>query len=449
MNTHRKKAFKKGTYVYIEDDEDAEEIFIVRSGEIALETINKNVIRFRQTAGPGEVFGFISSLCGRPRMESAFARTDCEIHIFKKENFLALLSKNSDIAMKVINNFADELRAYDEMIFSMKARRESVPDDIRLFRLGIFFLRQGERDYAYYVLSRFVNLYPASTSAAEARDELLTIETSGIRKVLEPVIQGVHLVYTDRQIVFAENEPGNSLYLIREGKVKIFKNIGDSQIMLSILSKGDIFGELSIVSNKTRNATAVCDGQTVLIGITRDNLSTMLQKSPTLLNKIYASISERLWFTYIRIESRLYEKPITRIYAFLENKLMEEKIALKSPTSYTFNFGIDELLKMTDITQENLGESINDLLDDQNLGFNFGEIRILRASDVAAKAKYYKSRDRFVAGPGEPGTADSPRAAQRKKPAENSPAAHESTGNEFDREQNRLFSELSDEIDPK
>ncbi|MBN1533701.1 MAG: cyclic nucleotide-binding domain-containing protein [Spirochaetes bacterium] len=445
MQSHSKKTFKKGSYIYIEGDDDVDDIYIVQSGEIALETTNKKVVRFRINAEQGEVFGLISSLSDRPRMESAYAKTDSVILIFNRESFLALLSKNADIAMKVINSFADELRAYDDMIFSIKARRENVSDDMMLFGLGEYFYRQGELSYACYVYRKFLSLYPESSSCDEAKRKIGAIEKKGQGKMSVPRQSGVHLAYANKQIVFCENEPGDALYLIKEGKVKIFKNVGDSQIMLSILKKGDIFGELAIVSNKTRNATAVCDGTTILIPITKENLVTMLGKSPMLLKKIYTAISERLWFTYIRIESRLYEKPITRIYAFLENKLMEEKIPLKGHDSYIFNFGIDELLKMTDITLDELGDSINELLQDHNLNFNFGETSILRASDVAARAKYFKSRDRLdAAEPGETAVRPSP----QRHETEPAPSKPETPGpSKAEQETTILFSEMSQEID--
>jgi CRP-like cAMP-binding protein len=448
MQTHSKKTFRKGSYVYIEGDDDVDNIYIVQSGEISLETTNKKVIRFRLNAEQGEVFGFISSLSDRPRMESACAKTDSVILIFNRESFLALLSKNADIAMKVINSFADELRAYDDMIFSIRDRRDNITDDMKLFSLGEYFYRQGEMVHACYVFRRFLALHPGSDSCEEARQKIGAIEAKGLGQVPMPKQSGFHLAYADAQIVFCENEPGNTLYLIKEGKIKIFKNIGDSQIMLSILKKGDIFGELAIVSNKARNATAVCDGDTVLIPVTKENLVNMLSKSPMLLKRIYTAISERLWFTYIRIESRLYERPITRVYAFLENKLMEEKIPLKGQDSYIFNFGIDELLKMTDITLDELGDSINELLQDHNLSFNFGETSILRSSDVSARAKYFKSRDRLdAAEPTSPGETPSRPSLQRPEP-EPAVSNPETAGTDkAEQETSILFTEMAEEID--
>ena len=443
MNIHTRKKFKKGSYLYIEGDEDVGEIYIIQDGEIILEFINKNVIRYRQSAGPGDILGFISSLSDRPRMESAILKTDSTILVFNRENFLILLNKNADIAMKVINTFAEELRAYDNLIFSLKRKKEIIPRDIQLFNLGSFFHDKGEINHAYYVFTQLLNLFPNSIKSEDARSLMQAMEAQGIRNILEPIKQGIELVFTNNQIVFCENESGDALYLIKEGKIRIYKNYGKSQIMLSILKIGDIFGELAIISNKPRNATAISDGTTVLIPITMENFIRMYQKSPTVLKRIYTSISERLWFTFIRTESRLYERPLTRIYSFFENKLHEEKISLKSTKSYIFNFGIDELLKMTDLTQDQLGGSLDELLQDHNLSFNFGEIGIDRPCEVAAKAKYYKSRDKLSG-------SDIPEVENQSKQyqVENVALPKENIGNKKDKisESSILFSELSEDI---
>ena len=94
---------------------------------------------------------------------------------------------------------------------------------------------------------------------------------------------------------------------------------------------------------------------TTLIAIEKDTLFSLLEKTPSIINKIFMAISQRIWFTYIRLESRVYTRPITRIYAFLENKLLEDRISLKSTNPVTLNFGIDELIRMTGVSASSPG----------------------------------------------------------------------------------------------
>ena len=119
-------------------------------------------------------------------------------------------------------------------------------------------------------------------------------------------------------------------------------------------------------------------------------------KSTAIASKIFMAISQRIWFTYIRLESKVYAHPITRIYAFLENKLLEDRVSLKSTKPVTLTFGIDELLRMSGIPAAQSEKAMGILLDDTNLEFNFGQVAIDNPSVLSTKAKFYRSRDHIA-----------------------------------------------------
>jgi len=418
MKEQNKTLFRAGSYIYIEGDEDIDEVYIVETGLIEFKSTNERVRTHGSNAGPGDVFGFISSLSRRPRMETAFAKVNSTVITFTRERFLALLQKNSEIAIKLLNSFADELRLYDTMIFPINGRDDSFSaEDMQLFNLGVYYQKMDQNANAYYVLTRYKQMYPAGPDIKEAIALLGEIGKAGIRKIPEPVPEGIYRQYADRQIIFCEHEPGNELFIIKKGKVKIVKFHNESEIILSVLKEGEIFGELAIVSDKPRNATAVSFGTTVLLPIDKDSLMKLMRKSSDLLKRIFTAISQRVWFTFIRTESKFYQKPITRVYVFLENKLIEENISLKSKQPHAFNFGFDELLKMTNIPQTRVAAVIKELSRDQNLAFNVGVTVIDNPSLVSSKARYHRSRDHLYESD-ESGYDAPPQPAPRREPEE-------------------------------
>ncbi len=394
MNDQSKRLFKAGSYIYIEGDEDVDEVYIVEKGLVEFKSTNQRVRTHGENAAPGDVFGFISSLSQRPRMETAFAKVNSTVIVFNRERFLVLLKKNSEIAIKLLNSYADELRLYDTMIFPLGGvKGVFLPEETQLFNLGLYYFNSKMLSNAYYVLSRYVQLFPAGPDLNGARKVLVEIEKTGIKRVPEPVPDGIYRQYADKQIIFCEHEPGNELYIIKSGRVKIVKYHGDSEIILSVLREGEIFGELAIVSDKPRNATAVSFGTTVLLPIDKESMLKLIQKSSDLLKRIFTAISQRVWFTFIRTESKFYQKPITRVYVFLENKLIEDNVSLKSREPHIFNFGIDELLKMNSIPNDKIAAAMADLSRDPNLNFYMGQTVIDNPSLVSSKARYHRSRD--------------------------------------------------------
>ncbi len=194
-------------------------------------------------------------------------------------------------------------------------------------------------------------------------------------------------------MIFCEYEPGNELYIIKSGKVEILKINPPEEILLSILREGDIFGELSIVSSAPRSATAVSAGETLLLPVSRESLPSVFGKSPATVGRILAALSQRLWFTFIRLRAKVYENPLTRAYVLLENKLLEDRVSLTSTKPYTLPLGIADILGMAGVPSDQM-DSVKGLLsDDRNLAFQFRQLTIENPSALEAKARYFRTRD--------------------------------------------------------
>jgi CRP-like cAMP-binding protein len=414
MKEQKRTMYKAGSYIYIEGDEDVDEVYIVEKGQVEFKSSNERMRSHGSSAGPGDVFGFVSSLSRRPRMETAFAKVNTSVLSFSREKFLALLQKNSDIAIKLLNSYADELRLYDTMIFPLGGPKEVfLPEDLQLFNLGEYYFKNKMNANSFYALSRYLELFQDGSNSDEARKIIGELKKSGITRIPDPVPEGIYQRYADRQIIFCEHEPGDQLFIIKKGRVKIVKYHNESEIILSVLKEGDIFGELAIVSDKPRNATAVSFGSTVVLSINKDSMIKLIKKSSDLMKRIFTAISQRVWFTFIRTESKFYQKPITRVYVFLENKLIEDNVSLKSREPHTFNFGIDELLKMTNVPPDRIAASTMEVSKDQNLTFNLGQTIIENPSLVSSKARYHRSRDHlYETGEGEKEELPPPRVQE-------------------------------------
>jgi cAMP-dependent protein kinase regulator len=104
------------------------------------------------------------------------------------------------------------------------------------------------------------NLLKRKMHEAFLRDVPLfkSLETAEIHKIadaLEPVR------FVDGQVVLKQGEPGDSFYLIEEGKAVFYKSASDgSQQKVNELKKGDYFGELALLNDKPRAATVVAEG---------------------------------------------------------------------------------------------------------------------------------------------------------------------------------------------
>ena len=387
---------KAGSFIYVEGDEDIEHIYIIKTGKVEQQSSIKELKGVQQISGAGDTIGFISSLANRPRMVSAKALTDSTLIKISKNSFLSLVQKNPEIGFKMLNFYASQLRHFNNLVLSEKMLRQGFYD-LKLYSLAKKFFELKQHNNSLYALNSCISEYPDSEFSAQAIKIKKQIEDKFKISFEKKPCDDMTREFGPGEIIFCEYEQGNELYIIKEGKVKIVRHTKDnSEVILSLLEKDDIFGELAIISDKPRNATAISHDKTKLISVNKDSLEVLLHRSPDLIYRIFTSISQRVWFTIIRLESYIYHKPLTRIYTFLENKLLEENVSLKSGEPFTFNFGIDELLKMIDLKQEEILEEIETVLKDPSISFNFGQITIEDPREISAHAKMYKNQDRII-----------------------------------------------------
>ena len=90
--------------------------------------------------------------------------------------------------------------------------------------------------------------------------------------------------------VFTEGEPGDALYLIVEGTVKVHQ--GGKQ--LAQLGPRDVFGEMAVLDSEPRSATVTALKDSVLLKIARDDFRDILQERPEIGMGVIKVLSRRL-----------------------------------------------------------------------------------------------------------------------------------------------------------
>ncbi len=94
-------------------------------------------------------------------------------------------------------------------------------------------------------------------------------------------------------IVFREGDRGDAFYLIREGRVDVYRTVGGERKLIAILSEGQYFGEMSLLSDEARNATVECVCDVNLVRISRDAFLKIVQKDKGMTAELAGIFGER------------------------------------------------------------------------------------------------------------------------------------------------------------
>ncbi len=93
-------------------------------------------------------------------------------------------------------------------------------------------------------------------------------------------------IKNDGDIVFYEGDIGDKFYIVASGGIEIIKNINGNDVHLVTLGEGKFFGEMALMSDEPRAATAKCVNKTQLISIDKDKFTNLVNSNPAIANKI-------------------------------------------------------------------------------------------------------------------------------------------------------------------
>ena len=97
------------------------------------------------------------------------------------------------------------------------------------------------------------------------------------------------------EVLFAEGDPGDRMYVILEGKVKLGRTSSDGrESLLLILGPGEMFGELSLFDPGPRTSTATALTDAVVLGLGNEQLRPWLASRPEVAPALLQALARRL-----------------------------------------------------------------------------------------------------------------------------------------------------------
>ncbi|MBI4547443.1 MAG: Crp/Fnr family transcriptional regulator [Ignavibacteriae bacterium] len=116
-----------------------------------------------------------------------------------------------------------------------------------------------------------------------------------VEQLAKIVRVGVRKKYKKGSIILLEEESGAALFVILSGKVKIVRTDDDGrEVILSILSENDFFGEMSILDGLARSASVVAITKTELFMIHRRDFLTLMEDVPSVAIALLKELTMRL-----------------------------------------------------------------------------------------------------------------------------------------------------------
>jgi CRP-like cAMP-binding protein len=388
--------FKKGAYIIVEGKQNADYFYIIREGKVR---ISKEAEIVEEEGGntlaPGDFFGVVSTMSSHSHIETARAITDVSLISVHRDQYGLLIEKNTPIAMKIIQGFSRKMRYLDEALTRLTLKSTGGEEPTHLFRVAEYYARQNQFNQAYYAYYQFIKYCPDDPNVKTAKQRMAKIKSYAKAVYLESKADEFNRVYPKDTMIFSEAQPGQELYIIQKGSVKITKIVNDNEVLLAVLKPGDIFGEMSLLENKPRSASAIAYEDAQLLAVNRANFERMVTTQPQIISRLTQLLAERIWFIYKQLANTQLSDPLGRLYDALLIQLEKNRVVIRSGESYTFDFGPKELINMIGYSPKEGNVYVRKLFENSKIKLVDNKIHAADLEEVEKQAKYYRKMERI------------------------------------------------------
>ncbi|OGF46160.1 MAG: hypothetical protein A2231_03330 [Candidatus Firestonebacteria bacterium RIFOXYA2_FULL_40_8] len=167
--------------------------------------------------------------------------------------------------------------------------------------------------------------------------------------------------YPKGSFLFFENEEGNSLYIVVSGLIKIYKSDQTGRIKtLAYLKEGDFFGEMAMLDEQKRSASASVLEESIVLILNRSDFQREILNNPIIALRLMQALSSRLRSADKQIEDLTFRNLPGRVASALID--LSKKHGEKTPEGVRISLKLthQELAEMIGTAREVVTSIIND-----------------------------------------------------------------------------------------
>lgn len=185
------------------------------------------------------------------------------------------------------------------------------------------------------------------------------------------------------EVIFHRDDPGQVLYMIKEGKVKICLISPDGQeISLAVLGAGEYFGEFALYDSLPRSADAIAIERVECYTLQKSDFHSAIMKNPKIAIQVLEGLSKRLRNTDQMVEDLIF----LDVYGRVAKKLLElsdtHGIKVEGGTRIDVRLTQQELASMVGASRESVNKVMGYFSDKGYISTDKHRITLHRISDL-------------------------------------------------------------------
>lgn len=382
--------FTQGSYIVVEGKSNNESFYIIQQGLVQC-TKSSGSGTTNIKYGPGDFVGVVPCMASRNQIETAIALTSVTLICVKREQYPELIAQNTPVALKIIKTFANRMRVMNEMLTQATLNSVVNDDYDQIFNVAQYYEKSQQIDIAVFAYYQYLKTQPQGEKAEYAKKRFIMLKKMSHAVYFEPTPE-TSRIYPKGTMIFSESQRGSDMFIIQKGEVAISKVVKGNEVTLAVLKKGDMFGEMALIENKPRSASAIAHSDCQLMVINRSNFNQMVATQPQLIAKLTTTLADRLWSMYRQLENANLSDPFAKVIDMLALQLEKQRISLTniSQPSYQTNFSPKEITNMCGLAEQGQTIAINGIYNSSNLKIEDGNILIKDTRELLKQSAFYR-----------------------------------------------------------
>jgi len=383
--------FRKDSYLLVEGKTENDRFYIIQSGKVHTFRQGDVLSDSGSVLGPGDFVGVVPCMSSHSQIETAVAATDVVVISVRRDQYQALISKNTPVAMKIIRTFANRMRTVNEILTRLTLKNSVADSPERMYSIAAYYEKMGKTDLAVYGYYQYMKECPGGANIEKAKSRFVTLKARSHAVYFESPTGNLRN-YPKDTMIFSECQSGQDMFIIQSGQVKISKVVDDNEVILAVLQRGDFFGEMALLENKPRSASAIAHEDCVLMAVNRKNFDQMVATQAQLITRLTITLAERLWSMSRQLTNAQLRDPMFKLFDMLALQLEKNRVPLGKNASHQFDLTPYDLAHMCGIPQEQQAIVLGQFIRDPRVRLVSNKIYIVDCRELMKASEFYRKQ---------------------------------------------------------
>jgi len=166
------------------------------------------------------------------------------------------------------------------------------------------------------------------------------------------------------EVFYTPQEPDGKLFILKQGRVRIYKMEASSEFTLEVLEAGTVFGEVAFTPHRLRDAYAEATEPSVLLAMERADVERLIRQKPQVGIRMISLLSERLRYYETRMEDVTLKEVPARLASLILFLIQSEGVQRPAEIGIPIRYTHEHLGTMIGANREAVTRAFGRLQDE-------------------------------------------------------------------------------------